>query len=243
MTSYDLLLAAVAAVGGAVAAVSGFGIGSLVTPAVAIGSGTRLAVAIVALPHAVATAFRLWNLRDAVDRRVFWRFGLASAAGGLAGGVLHAVLGGDALTAALGLLLVASGLSALGGARLRLPAGTRWAVTAGSLSGLFGGLVGNQGGIRTAALLHLGLAGRALVATSTATGLVVDGARLPVYLATSGTELMAALPTVTLLTAGALVGTVLGAPILRRLPDRAYRAVVGWLLVALGAWLLVRAAA
>jgi hypothetical protein len=45
---------------------------------------------------------------------------------------------------------------------------------AGALSGLFGGLVGNQGGIRSAALMGFDINKEAFVATATAIGLVVD---------------------------------------------------------------------
>src|SRR4030081_760966 len=99
-----LLIVAVAA--GAVAAVSGFGIGSLLTPLLAIAVGTKTAVAAVSVPHLVGTAIRFWRLRRDVDRGVLWRFGLASAAGGLAGALLHARAASPLLAVVLGALLV-----------------------------------------------------------------------------------------------------------------------------------------
>jgi uncharacterized membrane protein YfcA len=72
----------VAVLGGATAAVAGFGIGSLLTPILALSVGTPLAVAAVSIPHAAATALRFWRLRTSVDRGVLLRFGLLSAAGG-----------------------------------------------------------------------------------------------------------------------------------------------------------------
>ena len=81
----------VAILSGATASVVGFGIGSLMTPLLAVRFGTATAVALVMLPHAVATAVRCWRLRAHVDRRVLVRFGLLSAAGALAGALhLHA---------------------------------------------------------------------------------------------------------------------------------------------------------
>jgi uncharacterized membrane protein YfcA len=59
MTSVDAVLGALAVFAGAVAAIAGFGVGSLLTPALPIAVGTKAAVAIVALPHPVATAVRL----------------------------------------------------------------------------------------------------------------------------------------------------------------------------------------
>jgi uncharacterized membrane protein YfcA len=106
------------------------------------------------------------------------------------------------------------------------------------LSGLFGGLVGNQGGIRAAALLGFDLAPRQLVATATAAALLVDAARVPVYVTTSGPALRTHLGMAALLSAAAIAGTFSGIPLLSRIPPRLYRRVVGALLVALGVALM-----
>ena len=79
----------VAILSGATATVVGFGIGSLMTPLLAVRFGTSTAVALVTLPHAVATAVRCWRLRAHVNRTVLVRFGLLSAAGALAGALVY----------------------------------------------------------------------------------------------------------------------------------------------------------
>jgi len=218
--------------------VAGFGIGSLLTPALAFSFGTKIAVLLVALPHLVATLFRLWLLRRDVDRGVVLSFGLASAAGGLVGAVLHGLISSPLLAVVLGLLLIFAGLSELFGVARRLVLGGWVATAAGVVSGVFGGLVGNQGGIRAAALLRFNLSGRAIVATSTATGVLVDLARVPVYVTTGLDDMLANWPLITLLTVGVLVGTVLGAPVLRRLPEPTFRRLLAVLLIGLGVLLI-----
>jgi hypothetical protein len=230
----EALLTALAVLAGAVAAVSGFGIGSLLTPALAVTVGTKIAVAVVALPHLVATALRLWMLRRWIDRGVLLSFGLASAAGGLAGSVLHAFVASPFLAVVLGMLLIFGGASELLGLARRLRFPGRWAVAAGFLSGTFGGLVGNQGGVRSAALLRFGLDRRGLIATATASAILVDAARTPVYLLSSGQDILDRWPLVLLLTGGVLVGTLLGGPILRRIPEVTFRRVLSVLLIGLG---------
>ncbi len=89
MIEFELVVLAVAAAAGAIAAVAGFGIGSFLTPLIALEVGTKTAVAAVSVPHLVGTSIRLWRLRRNVDRALLWRFGLTSAAGGLIGALLH----------------------------------------------------------------------------------------------------------------------------------------------------------
>lgn len=237
-----LLLAAVfvvAVLSGATAAVAGFGIGSLLTPVLALRVGTLTAVTLVAIPHLFATALRGWRLRHAIDREVLRRFGILSAIGSLVGALLAAPLGARGLTIVLGALLCLTGVSALSGlgTRTRIPAGAAWLL--GGVSGLFGGLAGNQGGVRAVALLRFDLSPAAFVATSTASALLVDLARVPVYL-WRGAEVVAALwPAVAVATAGTLLGTLLGERILLGLTPARFRKVVGSIILAVGLTILV----
>ena len=176
----------VAILSGATASVVGFGIGSLMTPLLAARFGTATAVALVMLPHAVATAVRCWRLRAHVDRRVLVRFGLLSAAGALAGALLYTRLGPGALTRVLGALLLLTAVAQLTGWASRWQPQGGLVALFGLLSGFFGGIAGNQGGLRSAALTAFALPPLGLVATATATGLLVDAARAPVYLWHSG---------------------------------------------------------
>ncbi|MGH7730007.1 MAG: sulfite exporter TauE/SafE family protein [Candidatus Eiseniibacteriota bacterium] len=241
MLDAPLLVALVAVAAGAVAAVSGFGLGSILTPLLMLSFPTSSAVAIVAIPHAAATTVRWWRLRADVDGPTFRQFGIASAAGGLAGAALQPSLGSGALTVVLALLLVLAGGSELLGRRVPLPATPFWRLAGGILSGAFGGLVGNQGGIRAAALLGFRLPPRALVATATASALFVDAARVPIYMVTSGPVLSSHAGLWLAASAGAVIGTFVGVPILGRIPEATYRLLIGALLVVLGIGLLASA--
>lgn len=231
-------VAVVSVVAGATAAVAGFGIGSLLTPLLALSLGTPLAVAAVAIPHAAATVLRAWRLRRAVDWPLFGRFGLWSAVGGLAGALLFARLGGEALTRLLGALLLLTSVSGLSGwaTRVRLPRWGAWLL--GLLSGFFGGLVGNQGGLRAGALLGLGLAPATFVATSTMAGVVVDAVRTPLYVLRAGPALADAWPLVVIATTGTVAGTLLGERALLGLSRERFRTIVAGLVGLLGVWLL-----
>jgi uncharacterized protein len=228
------LAGAAAVLAGAIAAVSGFGIGSVLTPLLMLSMPTAHAVAVVAIPHALATIVRWVRLRSDVHLPTFRQFGVASAIGGLAGAALQSRLASPVLTLVLASLLVLAGASELAGRRVPLPDTPFWRLLGGTLSGFFGGLVGNQGGIRAAALLGFRLPPRQLVATATAAALLVDAARVPIYLLSAGPVIAGATHLVIVTSAGVIIGTILGVPVLSRIPESRYRRLVGGLLLLLG---------
>jgi uncharacterized membrane protein YfcA len=94
--------------------------------------------------------------------------------------------------------------------------------------------VGNQGGIRTAAMLGFGIDKRQFVATTTAVALLIDAARVPIYVALEFEALAGLWLVITVATVGVIVGTVFGERLLARVPEHRFRTVVGILLVLLG---------
>lgn len=236
---FDIVLGAVAVLAGGIAALTGFGIGSLLTPTLSVTTGTKLAVAAIAVPHFIGTLQRFWMLRRHVDRRVLLGFGIASAIGGLAGALVHARVTSRALAVVFGALLILAGVSELTGwmRRVRWPRAAAW--VAGALSGALGGMVGNQGGIRSAAMLGFHVPKEAFIATATAIGLFVDVARLPVYLATQGRAMASVWPLMLIATLGVVTGTALGTKVLGRLPPQVFRRMLAIVLVGLGLYMAV----
>lgn len=229
-----------AVLSGGTAAVAGFGIGSLLTPFLAASFGASIAVAAVAIPHAAATALRCWRLRGNIDWTVVRGFGLLSATGGLLGALLYTRFSNAALTLALGLLLVSTSIATLVNLPSRVRAAGVLVGVLGFLSGLFGGLAGNQGGLRAAAMLSLALPPVRYVATATATAMLVDLVRTPIYVWRAGTALSSMSVPLTVATLGVLIGTMLGERILLGLSIRQFRYAIAVLIGLLGAWLVVQ---
>ena len=236
---FDLLVFAAGVFGGGVASVAGFGIGSLLTPAIAARNGAKLAVAAVSIPHIIGTTIRFWRFRHEIDWPIVRSFGFTSAAGGLTGALLSTWATSRALELVFGSLLILAGTSQATGyaKRWRLRGNLAW--LGGALSGFFGGLVGNQGGIRTAAMLGFDVDKRRFVATTTAVALMIDLARVPVYLAVATAELRSLWATIAVAVVGVVIGTIYGERLLACVPDTRFRVVVGTLLVLLGVTFLI----
>jgi uncharacterized membrane protein YfcA len=183
---------------------------------------------------------RFLRLRRHINRLLALTFGTASAIGGLTGAVLHAYATGAALALIFGILLVFAGLSGLVGLAERMEFKGLWRWVGGFASGGFGGLVGNQGGIRSAAMLGFDLSKQSFVATATAIALVVDGARMPVYLVTEYEAIARVWPIVVIATIGVIAGTLLGSSLLPRIPEKLFKRVVSALVFGLGVYMLLQ---
>ncbi|MGZ3699183.1 MAG: TSUP family transporter, partial [Bdellovibrionota bacterium] len=80
----------------------------------------------------------------------------------------------------------------------------------------------------------------AFVATATAVGLIVDGARMPVYFFTQLGGIREHLSLIGIAVAGVLIGTVLGIRFLKHIPETEFRKVISVLILFLGGFMVYR---
>ncbi len=239
MIIYDILLMGVAVLSGGIASIAGFGIGSLLTPLLALNTGISLAVAGVSIAHFLGTSFRFWKLKKYINKKVLVSFGVTSAIGGLVGALFHNIFQNVILTIVFGCLLVFAGGTGLTGISEKFRFSGPLAWVAGALSGLFGGLVGNQGGIRSAALFGFDLKGIEFVATATGIALAVDLVRMPVYLVTQGKQILNIWPLIGVVSIGVLIGTEAGVWMFRKIPEVLFKKIVSAIILFIGFFVLL----
>jgi uncharacterized membrane protein YfcA len=236
---FQFALAIVSLIAGGVASIAGFGIGSMLTPLLALKTGIGIAVAGVSIAHFCGTAIRFISLRKFINKNVLLRFGLASAAGGLIGALLHNVLYNIVLTIIFGCLLILAGIMGLTGLSEKIHFSLTASLFAGILSGFFGGLVGNQGGIRSSFLLGFKLKEKEFVATATGIALMVDIVRIPVYLTMQAGQILSIWKLILIILIGVLIGTVAGTWLLRKIPEKIFIKVVSAIIVLIGIFILI----
>jgi len=236
---FEIILLVVAVIAGGVACISGFGIGSLITPLLALKIGTGIAVAGVSIAHFLGTALRFWIWKQYVNKRVLLSFGITSAVGGLLGALFHNIFQNEILTIIFGCLLAFAGFSGLTGisAKWRFSGPVAW--IAGALSGMFGGLVGNQGGIRSAALFGFDLKGKEFIATATGIALVVDIVRMPVYFLIQWKDILNIWPLIALASVGVLIGTEIGVWTLGKIPEAIFKKIVSGIILLIAIFVLI----
>ncbi|HEY4662615.1 MAG TPA: sulfite exporter TauE/SafE family protein [Candidatus Humimicrobiaceae bacterium] len=236
---FQVVLSIVAIIAGGIASIAGFGIGSFVTPLLAFKTGIGVAVAGISIAHFSGTALRFFVLRRHINKKILLSFGLTSAAGGLVGALFHNVFYNIVLIIIFSCLLIFAGIMELTGLseKIRFSGAASWA--AGAMSGFFGGLVGNQGGIRSAAMLSYELKKKEFVATATGIALMVDVARIPVYIITQGEEMLSIWKWILIASIGVLVGTAAGTYLLRKIPEKIFKKGVASIIILVGIFILI----
>lgn len=66
---FQVALAFIAIIAGGIASISGFGIGSLTSPFLALKTGLGIAVAVISIAHFCGTAFRFFFLRKYINKK------------------------------------------------------------------------------------------------------------------------------------------------------------------------------
>jgi uncharacterized membrane protein YfcA len=192
-----LLIGGAAALASFLTLFSGFGLGTLLLPVMALFFPIDLAIALTAVVHALNNLFKCWLLGRHADGAVVVKFGLPAILAALLGAWLlvylsdlpplltYQIFGREAHIMPVK-LVVAVLMVVFAWFELR-PRGASWALTprylplGGVLSGFFGGLSGHQGALRSAFLIKAGLTKEGFIATGVVISLMVDIPRIAMY--------------------------------------------------------------
>ncbi|MGE3689769.1 MAG: TSUP family transporter [Novosphingobium sp.] len=252
-----VLVAIVALAAAALTLFSGFGLGTILMPIFALFFPVPVAIAATAVVHLANNIFKLGLMARQADWYTVLRFGLPASLAAMAGAMLLGwidtipvvatwSLGGHhfeitLVKAAIGVLIATFALLELWPRLQSLAFPPRWLPLGGLLSGLFGGLSGNQGALRSAFLIKAGLSKEAFVATGAVAAVMVDAVRIGVYgsgtIATYLEQSRAlAIPVLTA-TLFAFLGSYFGKMLLTKVTLRSIQLTVAGAMVIIGAGL------
>lgn len=182
---------------------SGFGLGTLLTPVLAVILPLEYAIGITAIVHLLNNLFKISLVHKNINWPVAVKFGLYSAAGALIGAyilvnlnfnkVLYSIPTGiygfmdeiyltiELYKVILGsIMLVFVAYEAIPRfSNYKFPDKALW--IGGIISGFFGGLTGNQGALRSSFLIKTNLTKEGYVATGAVIACFVDITRLSLY--------------------------------------------------------------
>lgn len=227
---------------------SGFGLGTLLMPVVAIFFPVEISIAITAVVHFANNLFKLALMGHHADRSILLVFGVPAVAAAFAGAGILSWLGDvppvfqymafgrelavSPIKLVIGVLIVFFVCLELSERFSRIEVDRRWLPLGGAISGFFGGLSGHQGAFRSMFLLKTGIGKEAFVATGIVLAVMVDMSRMLVYGA--GASSYAGDVQWSLVAAAcisAFLGAYVGARVLRKVTIRAVQVSVSILLI------------
>ena len=230
---------------------SGFGLGTLLMPVVALFLPVEVAIAVTAIVHLANNLFKLALVGKKADCSVVWRFGAPAVLAALLGAWLLNMLSGlptlfeyqwlgrefavSVVKFIIGLLILAFVWLELSPRFAKMSFDARYLPLGGALSGFFGGLSGHQGAFRSMFLIKSGLDSQRFIATGVVLAVLVDVARMLVY-GWSFSANTANVQWTMVLSASfsAFVGAYLGAKLLHKVTLRTIQRLVSVLLVLIG---------
>ena len=214
--------------------VTGFGLGTILTPVFTLVYEVKLAILLVAIIHFLNNLLKFSLFRKSVDFTIIKRFGLVSIVGAILGAFLQVYLYSGVLKIILGVVLIALGIAEYVPRSLSIRFPPKIDYAGGFLSGLLGGLVGNQGAIRSAYLLNYKISKETFIATATVIALAIDATRIPVYLVLHQEYISRIQIDILIVIAVAFLGTLVGKRVVTFLSTTLFKKIVAGFVVVIG---------
>ena len=235
---------------------SGFGLGTILTPFMMIYFPVEIAIAFTGVVHFSNNIFKLFLIGKKASKVILIKFGIPAILASFIGSYLLFELDSDNIlfsyilydkkieisitTFIISLLLIAFAafdliphFSKLKFERKLIPLG-------GFLSGFFGGLSGNQGALRSAFLIKMGLKKEVFIGTTVVISSFVDLTRLSVYsLNIMNIDLSDYSSLAFFSISSGVIGSFLGHKVLKKITYKYIRLLVAWLIILLALGLLL----
>lgn len=235
-----LVPAIVAFLAAALTLMTGFGLGTILTPVFLIFYDVKIAILIVAIVHLANNLLKLSLFSRHISLDILKRFGVLTLVGAFIGAFFQGEMDSSIIKILLGLSLIFLGIKEVTGfgERFRLP--QKIDFIGGFLSGFLGGLVGNQGAVRSAYLLNYNISKETFVATAAIIASVVDVTRIPVYIFNNKDVLANNVILLLITTAAAFAGTFAGKKLLKKISLKAFKLYVATMVILIGVLLAIK---
>lgn len=235
---------------------SGFGLGTLLMPIIALFFPVDVAIGITAMVHFANNIFKLGLLGLHADKSVIIRFGIPAVFAALLGAFLlgwltalapvfeYTLLGKPLqvmpIKLIIGLVIIAFVVLELSDTFSAITLDKRFLPIGGCISGFFGGLSGNQGAFRSLFLLKAGLSKEQFIATGIVLAVMVDSSRMLIY----GWDAVSHQKNVDwflvfVATISAFMGAFIGSRLIKKITIHAIQLIVSSLLVIIALGLIM----
>lgn len=252
----DIVVVSIAALfASALTLFSGFGLGTLLMPVVAIFFPVEIAIAMTAMVHLANNVFKVALLGKEASRSVLLSFGIPAVVFAFLGALVLGWLSGvpslleyaafgnqlqvSPVKLVIGILILAFVILELSPGFSSMATDKKYLPYGGVISGFFGGLSGHQGAFRSMFLLKAGLNKKEFVATGVVLAVMVDMSRMLIYSWEMAEQHRSVeWPLVIAASVSAFVGAYFSSRLLRQITIRFIQTVVSVLLVVVSLGLI-----
>lgn len=227
---------------------SGFGLGTILTPAFMLFFPIELSIGLTGIVHFLNNLFKLFLVGKNANKEILIRFGIPAIVAAFIGAwvlvqiptsqVLYSysafgkLIEVSVLKFTMALLLAFFAVLDLVPFLNRIQFGIKQLPIGGVLSGFFGGLSGNQGALRSAFLIKVGLSKEVFLATTVVISCFVDFTRLSVYASNLKlSDLNSNATLIVVVTLAAFLGAFLGNKLLKKVTLKFIQTIVAILLI------------
>jgi uncharacterized membrane protein YfcA len=234
---------------------SGFGLGTMLTPAFILFFPPEIAIAATAIVHFLNNLFKLILVGRHAVKNIIIKFGIPAIIGALVGAKLLGWLsnidnGGSisvfgltetpAINLAIGIMIVLFSLIELIPKLKKLEFDQRWLIPGGVISGFFGGLSGHQGALRSAFLIKFPLSKEQFVASGIVIACLIDSMRIGTYaLSFDFTTILDSMGLMVAATLSAFAGAIIGKKLMTKVTINFLQNMVGIFMIAIGCALIL----
>ncbi|OGI08636.1 MAG: hypothetical protein A3I68_01010 [Candidatus Melainabacteria bacterium RIFCSPLOWO2_02_FULL_35_15] len=230
---------------------SGFGLGTILLPVFAIFFPLSISITLTAIIHFINNIFKVIILGKHANIYIVVKFGLPALVSAFFGAwilkylsnikpILNYSIGTNifsitALKVVVGILIVVFALFDLLPKLQGIQFDKKHLFAGGLLSGLFGGISGHQGALRSSFLVKCNLSKESFIGTGTIIACMVDISRLIAYSSFFSTVIFS--ENITLLVSTilfSLLGVLMGNKLLRKITYESIQKIVGVMLIVIG---------
>lgn len=223
----------------AVGVLSGFGIGTIMMPLLALFLPFHQTILLVAIIHWFHNIWKIIFFHHGFDKKLFLCFGLPSVVTTFIGASLVTETT-DMLTSFLGVALIAYVIFLYLKPRFELPQTTTYGVLGGAISGFTAGIIGIRGAIRSAFLSAYDLPKATYLATTGAISFLVDTVRIATYYGWEGIVLEPSLTRgLFIIIPATFIGSKVAQLFVDKIPQQQFRYVIALFLLLVGIRLLL----
>jgi len=222
-----------------VATISGFGLGTIMTPTLLLTLSFTQTILLVAILHWFHDLWKLYLYKDHVNWPILYYFGAASIITTFIGSLFVSDKFSHTLIPLLGSVLIAYVIFMVFNPTFYIRDNKLNSIIGGLLSGILGGLFGIYGAVRSAFLTAYILSSKQFIATTAAISLAINSTRLATYLARGiqlNGALTALLPMLILIS---FLGVGIGKYLVTKIPQKQFRSIVALLLLAISIRLIL----